>query len=302
MELRKISGTTLEVSNVCVGTMGFGNPITEPEATRIVHWAVDHGINFFDTADIYEGYDRFPGSPGGVAEEVLGRAVRGRREKVVITTKVGNSTGSDGYSGSGLGRKHVLHQIDLSLQRMGTDYVDIYELHRPDPETPLTETIGVLNDLASAGKVRHWGFSNFSADLVREMIAVCNANHWPRPVVSQPPYSWLSREVEAEHLPACVENGVSVTPFRPLESGLLSGKYRRGLPPPAGSRADDQRDWSVVFDNDLYDRLEAYEREARDTGLSPAAYAVRWVLDRPGVASVVLGVRSVKQMKELLAA
>ena len=302
MERRKISGTTLEVSTVCVGTMGFGNPITEPEATRIVHWAVDHGINFFDTADIYEGYDRFPGSPGGVAEEVLGRAIMGRREKVVITTKVGNSTGSDGYSGSGLGRKHVLHQIDLSLRRMGTDYVDIYELHRPDPETPLTETIGVLNDLAVAGKVRHWGFSNFSADLVREMIAVCDANHWPRPVVSQPPYSWLSREVEAEHLPVCVENGVSVTPFRPLEGGLLSGKYRRGLPPPAGSRADDQRDWSVVFDDDLFDRLEAYEGEARDTELSPAAYAVKWVLDQPGVCSVVVGVRSVKQMEELLAA
>ena len=300
MEMRPLSDTPLKVSTICLGTMGFGNPIAEFEAVRLVHWAIERGINFIDTADIYEGYDRYPGSPGGVAEDILGRALQGRRESVIVTTKVGNSTGGDGYKGGGLGRAHIIHQIDLSLRRMRTDYVDIYELHLDDAQTPLSETIGVMADLIAVGKVRHWGFSNFDGERVEEIISICEANGFPRPVVSQAPYSWLDRDVEVGHLPVCLENGVSVTPFRCLGGGLLTGKYRRGQSLPPDSRAVEHAAWSVELDAPLFDRLEAFEREARDAAIEPAQYAVKWVLDRPGVCSVVLGVKSIEQMESLL--
>ena len=300
MEKRRISGTGLEVSSICLGTMTFGTPVAEPEAIRIVHWAIDNGINFIDTADIYEGYDRFLGSPGGVAETILGKALKARREQTIVTTKVGNSTGDGTYGGAGLGREHILHQIGLSLMRLQTDYVDIYELHRPDPETPMGETIDVLADLIAEGKVRHWGFSNFDAVQVREMVSLCDEGGWPRPVVSQPPYSWLKRDEEAEHLPACRENQISTTPYRPLEAGLLTGKYRRGQSPPPGSRADENPSWAKVPDDALSDRLEAFEEEARGAGLQPAQYAVKWVLDQPGVSSVVVGAKRTEQLAELI--
>jgi aryl-alcohol dehydrogenase-like predicted oxidoreductase len=281
--------------------MTFGTPVPAEEAVRIVHWALDHGINFIDTADMYEGYARVMGSAGGVAEEILGQALRDRRSRAVVTTKVGNAVGN-GPDDKGLGRKHILHQIDASLRRMRTSYVDYYELHRPDPETPLAESIAVMAELVAAGKVRHWGFSNFPAPQIREMIRLCGANGWPRPAISQPPYSWLKRDVEAEELPACRELGIAVTPYQPLQGGLLSGKYRRGAPPPATSRAAENSRWLSVPDDALFDRLEAFEREAQQRRLEPASYAIRWLLEKPGIASVVVGVKSIEQLSRLIPA
>jgi aryl-alcohol dehydrogenase-like predicted oxidoreductase len=280
--------------------MTFGRPVGEAEAVRLVHWANDHGVNFIDTADVYEGYDRFMGSPGGVAEAILGKALTGRRDRVVITTKVGSPVGGDAYKGSGLSRRHILRQINGSLQRMRTDYVDFYELHHPDPATPLAESIAVMADLIAAGKVRHWGFSNFDASQVREMVTLCDANGWPRPVISQPSCNWLRRQAEAEHLPVCREYRIGVTPYRPLEGGLLTGKYKRGQAPPADSRAAENPDWWPAPDDAVYDRLEGFERQARASGLRPSQYAVKWLLDQPGVCSVVVGVKRIGQLEELL--
>lgn len=298
METRLIPHTHIEVSTVCLGTMMFGNPVAEDDAVRIVHWALDNGINFLDTADIYEGYDRFLGSPGGVSETILGKALKGRRDRAVVTTKVGNQVGGGKYEGTGLGRDHIVHQLDSSLRRLQTDYVDFYELHRPDPETPLHESVSVMADLISQGKVRHWGFSNFDAPHVREMVAICDEHGWPRPVISQPPLSWLERENEVEHMPACREYGIATTPYRPLEGGLLTGKYRRGQAVPAGSRAADNPSWGFKPDDELYDRLEQFEREAAAQGLRPAQYAVKWIADQPGVASVVVGSTRIEQLRE----
>ena len=291
-----IGDTKLSVSPICLGTMGFGKPISESDAARVVHWALDNGINFLDTADMYEGYDRYIGSPGGVGERVLGKALEGRRERAVVTTKVGSDVG-----GKGLSRKHVLRQIDASLGRLRTDHVDLYLMHRPDPDTPLAESIAVMNELIEAGKTRHWGFSNFEAAQIEEMVRLCDAGGWPRPVVSQPPCSWLKRDAEAEHLPACRRHGIAATPYQPLQGGLLTGKYRRGEPLPQGSRASEKPQWLAVAD-ELHGRLEAFAAEARAGGLTPAQYAVRWVLDRPGVASVVVGCKRSEQLADLLPA
>jgi len=296
MQYRNIGATGVRVSALCLGTMTFGNPVPEPDAVRIVRWALEHGINFVDTADMYEGYDRYIGSPGGAAERILGNALKGRRERAILTTKVGSDVG-----GKGLGRAHILRQIDASLGRLQTDYVDFYLMHRPDPETPLAESIEVMAGLIAAGKVRHWGFSNFEAAQIEEMVRLCDAGGWPRPVVSQPPCSWLKRDAEAEHLPACRRHGIAATPYQPLQGGLLTGKYRRGEPLPQGSRASEKPQWLAVAD-ELHGRLEAFAAEARAGGLTPAQYAVRWVLDRPGVASVVVGCKRSEQLADLLPA
>jgi len=298
MDLRPIANTELTVSSICLGTMAFGNPVGKDDAVHLVHWALDHGVNFMDTADMYEGYDRYLGSPGGVGETILGQALADRRDRVVVTSKVGNPIGGAGYEGKGLGHAHIMHQIDAGLERMRTDYVDIYELHRPDPDTPLAESIAAMVELVRSGKVRHWGFSNFDATQVRQMIELCDENDWPRPVVSQPPYSWLNRDVEAEHLPACRQFGIAVTPYQPLQGGLLTGKYKRGQPAPAESRAAESK-WLDEPDDAMCDRLEAFEAEALASDLRPGQYAIRWLLDQPGITSVVVGARRTEQLADL---
>ena len=299
MQLQSIPHTGISVSPICLGTMTFGNPVDRDNAIRLVHAALDYGINFIDTADMYEGYDRSPGSPGGVAETILGEALLGRRERAVVTTKVGNSIGGSTYTGQGLSRTHIMHQIDASLTRLQTDYVDIYELHRPDPETPLEESIAVMAELIVAGKVRHWGVSNFSGDQIRDIVLLCDAHGWPRPVVNQPPLSWLKRDEQADSLPTCCELEIAVTPYQPLQGGLLTGKYRRSRPLPADSRAAESS-WLDQPDDAHFDRLEQFEVEAHEARLTPAQYAVRWLLDQPGVTSVVVGIKRIDQLKEII--
>ena len=206
--------------------------------------------------------------------------------------------GDDSYQGAGLSREHILHQIDESLRRMKTDYVDFYELHRPDPETSLEESVTTMAGLVSCGKVRYWGFSNFETKEIQEMLTICDENSLPRPVISQPPYSWLQRDIEAEDLPICRENEIAVTPYRGLQSGLLTGKYRRGQPLPEDSRAAENPNW-LQIQIDIYDKLEEFESEAEKAGLKPGQYAVRWLLDQPGIYSVVVGVKRIDQLADL---
>lgn len=299
MNLKLIPTTETHVSRICLGTMTFGNPVGRNDAIRIVHWALDHGINFIDTADMYEGYDRYLGSPGGVAETILGEALKDRRDRAVVTTKVGNPVGGSEYRGEGLSRTHIQHQIDASLSRLQTDYVDFYELHRPDPKTSLIESIAVLAELIEAGKVLHWGVSNFSGGQINEMVRICNENRWPRPVISQPPLSWLKRDELTDSVPVCREFDMAVTPYQPLQGGLLTGKYRRGQPIPAASRAAESA-WLDQPDDSLLDRLEQFESEAQQAKLEPTQYALGWLLDQPGITSVVVGVKRVEQLQAVV--
>lgn len=301
MEYRLIPNTEIEVSTLCLGTMTFGDPVKEKEAIRIVDYALDHGLNFIDTADMYEGYSRTMGSPGGVSEEILGKALIGKRDKAIVTTKVGNAIGDDSYRGAGLSRNHIMHQIDASLKRMQTDYTDFYHLHRPDPDTPLDESIAAMADLIKAGKVRHWGFSNFDSEQIHEMLQHCQMNNWPRPVISQPHYSWLNRKVEEEHLPLCKKEAITVTPYKVLEGGLLTGKYRKGQEAPEDSRNSENPGWiALEVNDDLFTKLDTFEDQAKEKSRSPVQHAVNWLLEQDGIASVVFGLKRTDQLADLL--
>jgi len=185
---------------------------------------------------------------------------------------------------------------------MQTDYVDIYELHKPDPETPLVETLSVIDKLIQSGKVRVWGFSNFETTQINEMVTICKENGWDLPVINQPLYNWLIRDIEESQLKTCIENNISSTPYRPLERGLLTGKYKRDETPPPNTRGSENPS-SLNIDelsNEFYNQLEQFESEATDAGLSPAKYAIEWLLGKQGICSVVIGGKKLEQLDEFL--
>ena len=301
MNRRRIPGTELEVSPLCLGTMTFGTPVGEAEAIGLVHWAVDHGLNFLDTANMYEGYSRYPGSAGGVGEEILGKALKGWRDRVVVATKVGMKIGP-ANDDQGLGRKHVLREIDRSLARLGCDCVDLYYMHRFDPATALAESVLAFNDLIDAGKVRHWAISNFSAAQIVELLKVCDDNGWRRPVALQPAYSQLKRDGEAEILPLCAREGLAVCPYQVLQGGLLTDKYSRGAAVPKDSRQVEKPEWTMALSDELFDRLEAIKAEAQSKGRSLLTHALKSLLEQPAVLSLLVGVKSIDQLDRLIGA
>lgn len=302
MERRPIPNTSLTVSPICLGTMTFGTPVDEAEAISLVHWAIEHGVNFVDTANMYEGYARSVGSPGGVAEQILGQALQGRREQVVLATKVGMKIGPSDDD-EGLSRAHILREIDRSLRRLRCNDVDLYYMHRPDPKTPLAESVQAFDDLIAAGKARHWGVSNFSAAQIAELLRVCDVNGWRRPVACQPPYSLLKRDIEQDVLlPLCQRERIAVIPYQVLQGGLLTGKYRRGQALPEDSRRAEKPQWVWELTDDLFDRLEGLEAEAQARGRTLLQHALRSVLEQPAVVSVVLGGKRIEQVAALVAA
>lgn len=301
MDQRAIPNTDLTVSTLCLGTMTFGTPVGEADAIRLMHWALDHGINFIDTANMYEGYTRHVGSPGEVAEQILGKALRGRRQGVVLASKVGNKIGPAGDD-QGLSRKHVLREIDRSLQRLRCDIVDLYYAHRPDPDTPLAESIGVFDDLITTGKIRHWAVSNFSAAQIEDVLQTCDHNGWRRPVALQPAYSLLKRDVEADILPLSAREHIAVVPYQVLQGGLLTGKYRRGLPVPAGSRQVEKPEWTMQLTDEVFDRLEQIDADARSKGRTTTQHALLTLLEQPAVVSLIVGVKRIDQLDGLLKA
>jgi aryl-alcohol dehydrogenase-like predicted oxidoreductase len=303
VELREVPGTEVRVSPICLGTMLYGRPVGRAEAIRLTRLAVDLGLNFIDTANIYEGYDRSLGSAGGVSEEYIGEALDGVREQVVITTKVGSPVG-DGSDDCGLGRRHVLRELDKSLSRLRTDHVDFYLAHRPDPATPLEDVVGLFDSLVKAGKVRHWGFSNFEAADAAKMVEIARGSSAARPRLSQPPYSILKRGIEEDHLPTCRSLGIGVACYRPLEGGLLSGKYGRGRKPPAGSRAEEMPAWMPLEDKDeaTFEKISTVCEMARAAGVTPAQYAIAWTIAQPGVTAAVAGIRREDQLRDAVGA
>jgi len=303
MNLRKIPDTEIEVTPVCLGTMTFGTPVVRGDAIKLTHFAIEAGINFIDTANIYEGYSRHIGSAGGVAEEILGEALAGKREQVALISKVGNAVGPS-TDDTGLGKRHVMREIEKSLQRLRTDCVDFYLAHKPDPETPLEEIVETFNELIRAGKTRHWGVSNFSADEVEKLVAIACDSDLEPPRLSQPRYSMLTRDIEQDHLPACRQNEIGVTCYRVLESGLLSGKYHRGEAPPAGSRAAEKPEWVGLdnLDEITFGKIEAISAIAAQVGLTPAQLAVAWVIAQQGVTAAIVGVKREAQISDAVRA
>ncbi len=282
MEKRNIG--SLQVSVAGLGCNNFGWRLDAEATAQVVHAALDAGITFFDTADIYGGTK---------SEEYLGQALRGRREQVVIATKFGMKV--DGQR-QGAKPAYVRRAAEDSLRRLGTDYIDLYQLHQPDSETPIAETLAVLDELVKAGKVRELGCSNFSAQQVREAEAAVRAGA-ARFVSVQNEYSLLQREPEREVLPECRRLGLAFLPYFPLANGLLTGKYRAGRPAPQDTRISTQERFGKLLNERNLQAVEALLRFAESRGHTLLELAFCWLLARPMVASVIAGATSAQQVR-----
>ncbi|MCA9041770.1 MAG: aldo/keto reductase [Planctomycetaceae bacterium] len=296
MQLRELGSSGLLVSPITLGTMTFGTPVPEKEAIELTHAAIDLGINFIDTANVYEGYSRYLGSPGGVAEEIVGKAIQDRRDKVILATKVGAPVGP-GPQDRGLSASHILREVDHSLQRLKTDYIDLYIIHWPDKHVPLEVTLNAMETAVRQGKIRSFGASNHAAWQLCEMLWLADKHHLPHVVSSQIPFSLLRREFHHD-LKFCEKHKIGVTPYQPLQCGLLTGKYKRGSAPPAGSRADEKPEWIWQQDGPLFDKLEAIQALADSIDTPMAQYSLAWALTQPAMSSLVVGVKSKAQIED----
>lgn len=300
MQLRPLGSSGLLVSPICLGTMTFGTPVADDEAVRLTHAAIDLGINYIDTANVYEGYNRYLGSAGGVSEEIVGRAIRDRRDKVILATKVCAPVGP-GPQDRGLSAVHILRELDRSLKRLQTDVIDLYIIHWPDKEVPLEVTLRALDTAVQQGKIRCFGASNHSAWQLCEMLWLADKHILPRVISSQIPFSMLRREFQHE-LTFCRQHGIGVTPYQSLQGGLLTGKYRRGQAPPIDSRAAEKPDWIWKQDGPLFDKLEAIAGLAAEAGTSFTKYSLAWTLAQPAMASLIVGIKRLEQIEEAVAA
>lgn len=289
MEYRRLGNSGLEVSAVGLGTNQFGTKLDAEASAGVVRRAVELGINFVDTADIYGGTR---------SEEFIGRAINGIRGELVLATKFGGARG-EGPNSRGGSRQHILQGVEESLRRLGTDYIDLYQLHFPDPRTPIEETLRALDDLVHQGKVRYIGSSNLAGWQVVEADFVARAAGGPRYVSAQNEYSLLERGAEAELVPACARSGVGILPYFPLASGRLTGKYRRGGGIPGGSRLEA---WGGEITEQAFDTVEALERYAQERSVSLLAVAIGGLAAQPGVTSVIAGATSAEQVRANVAA
>lgn len=300
--MNNIPKTDLKICPVTLGTMTYGSPVGFKDAVELTKYAIGEGINLIDTANMYEGYNRYAGSSGGVAEEIVGEALKSFvRPDVLVATKVGMKVGT-APEDEGTSPAAIQKQLDKSLKRLGTDYIDLYYLHRPDPSVPLFDIISALKKQIDAGKIRYYGISNYTAEQVRELLDAADVNSLPRPVACQPPLSLLKRDALTDLIPLCAKEGIGVIPYQIYQGGLLTGKYKRGMTPPDGSRAEEKPDWIWNMDETLFDKLEEYESEASSRGFTLNRYALRWVLEQTGVISAIVGVKNIRQIDAALEA
>ncbi len=321
MEYRKLGKTGLKVSSLCLGTMTFGKQVDEAQSVRIIHRAMDLGVNFLDTADMYVN---------GVTEEIVGRAIKGMRDTVVLASKTGHilklgaKWGEQKISGPidlarprpffpwawsdeigpndmGLSRKHILQAVEASLKRLGTDYLDIYYAHMPDYDTPLEETLRAMDDLVRQGKVRYLGCSNFRAFQLSKALWISDKYNLARWDCIQPPFNLLARDVEYELIPLCLEEGVGVCPFSPMAAGFLSGKYQKGKEPLEGARfslAHLGYKYNLKYWDDInFDAVLQLQKIAEDHGKTLPQFALAWVLSNPAVSSIVCGATTLEQLE-----
>ncbi|MEV6374464.1 aldo/keto reductase [Micromonospora sp. WP24] len=297
MTYRRLGDSGLVVSAVGIGGNNFGRNIGLDGTRAVVDAALDAGINFFDTADIY-------GEPQGGSEEVLGQALKGRRDDVVVATKFGmNMNGLNGPDHGARGaRRYIARAVEASLRRLDTDYIDLYQMHEPDPGTPIDETLAALDDLVRAGKVRYLGNSNFTGWQIADADWVASSNGRSRFISAQNHYSLVERSVETEVVPACERFGLGLLPFFPLANGLLTGKYRRGEAPPAGSRLAGGGRYAARFAAANWDLIEAIGRYADERGLSMLQVAIGGLAAQPAVTSVIAGATTPEQVRANAAA
>ena len=297
MEFRRLGQSGLEVSVVCLGTMMFGDRTSEREAAGIVDHAHAHGVNFIDTADVYSN---------GVAETITGAAIRAHRDHWIVATKVGNVMGGAGNEApltGGSSRRWILKACDDSLRRLGTDWIDIYYIHRDDERTPLAETIAALGSLIDAGKIRYFGVSNFRGWRIAEVMRWCDRLGVTPPVVCQPYYNLLNRMPEVEVLAACDHYGIGVASYSPIARGVLTAKYAPGVVPEDSRAArNDRRIMQTEFREESFAIAQTLKAHAEKTGRSPVQFALAWLWANRIVSSVIAGPRTLAQWQDYVAA
>jgi aryl-alcohol dehydrogenase-like predicted oxidoreductase len=300
MEHRPLGRTGVSVSKLCLGAMMFGawGNTDHDDSIRIIHRALDAGINFIDTADVYSA---------GESEEIVGKALAGgRRDDVVLATKVWGQMGEDPNRRGG-SRRWIVQEVENSLRRLGTDWIDLYQIHRPTPDTDLDETLGAMSDLVAQGKVRYIGHSTYPASLIVEAQWVARERGLHRFVTEQPPYSMLARGIEAEVLPTCATFGMGVIPWSPLSGGWLSGRWRKDADAPAPTSAARQRltdryDLSLPANQRKLEAADALARLAEEAGISLIEMAIAFVINHPAVTAAIIGPRTMEQLEGQLPA
>ena len=298
MDYRTLGRTGVEVSPLCLGAMMFGDwgNKDHDDSVRIIHRALDAGINFIDTADVYSR---------GESERIVGQAlVGGRRDDVVLATKVHGTMGDDPNQ-QGNSRRWIIREVEASLKRLRTDWIDLYQIHRPEPGTDIDDTLGALSDLVHQGKVRYIGSSTFPASQVVEAQWVARERGRERFVTEQPPYSLLVRGIENDLLPTCRRHGMGVIPWSPLAGGWLSGRWRQGQEPPTSTRANripQRYDLSIAANQRKLEVVEQLARLAEEAGLSLIHLAIAFVINHPAVTSAIIGPRTMDQLQSQLGA
>ena len=307
MKYKLLGKSGVNVSELCFGTMFFGSQVNEETSIELIKKACDQGVNFIDTANVYVQ---------GKSEEIVGKAIKGIREDIVLATKVRHRMGT-GANDEGLSRKHIMKAVEDSLRRLDTDYIDIYYVHRPSsardfrtgalgPPVPLKETLSALTDLVRSGKVRYIGCSNFPAWHLCEALWTSDKYGLESFVVVQPPYNLLQREIEREIIPLCVSQSLGIVSYSPLSGGILTGKYKPGSPPPAGSRGE----ISPMFlkrpglnweDAETQKILQGLEELSKELGITMAQLALAWLKAQPAVTAPIMAASNMKQLEENLA-
>ncbi len=293
MQYKRLGRTGLKVSEVCLGCMTFGEQADEEESQLIVDRAWEAGVNFFDTADAYTETR---------SETILGNILKGRRHSAIVATKVFGRVGPD-QNDQGLSRKHIMDAVDNSLRRLQTDYIDLYQVHRWDPETPIEETVRALDDLVRAGKVRYVGCSNFAAWQLCKALWISDVQGLARFDSIQPRYNMLSRDIETELLPLCESEGVGVLVYNPLAGGLLTGKHVQGQEPAPNTRFSLRRFYMDRYWSDSnFEAVERFRSIAEQGDKSMVHLAVGWTLANPTVTSAIVGISALDQLAENLKA
>ena len=294
MEYRPLGKSGLKVAPLCLGTMMFGGPTDERDSHGIIGRARDQGFNFLDTADVYNE---------GRSEEVVGRAIAKDRDYWVLATKLSNPMGKS-PNDKGLSRRYVIQACEASLKRLGTDYIDLYYMHKEDHSTPLAETVMAMGDLMRQGKIRYFAVSNFRSWRMAEVVNICDRLGIQRPAASQPYYNAFNRMPEVEHLPACAFYGLGVVPYSPLARGVLTGKYKPDADPTEGSRASrqDRRMMQTEWRRESLVMAQDVVAHAKKQGVTPGQFATAWVLANPMVTSPIAGPRTMDQWEDYVSA
>jgi 1-deoxyxylulose-5-phosphate synthase len=292
MEYRQFGKSGVRVSALGLGTNAFGSRADRAASIRIIHEALDSGINFIDTANTYSGTE---------SERIIGEALAGRRHEAVLATKAGLPRG-EGPNARGSSRYHIQQEIEDSLKRLNTDHIDLYQIHTFDPLTPLEETLRALDDLVRAGKVRYIGASNYAAWELMKALGISDRLGLNRFTTIQPSYSLADRTPEQELVPLCLDQGLGIIPYFPLAGGLLSGKYADVNNPPAGSRLEKNPDFAKRMDAERVRLGQEVSRIAKELSTTPAALSLAWLMTRPAVSTIIVGATKVEQLTENLAA